>query len=402
MSESDTILATDFWDRNGEAQQLEAFPESFQHWQLGEPLVDDVQQAVLQKLERLLRKEVVRTELRAVERNLVLEVEYEDGQEDILRMPKAAAFGSNGEITQDLALFTREVGLLQWLKANVASLPVPRVLAVLRHSDSEPYTFALIEKMPGDCLMNVFGELPFDIKESIVRNTASFMLELNNLVVPQRIGTTLIRDDIVDLVPLVSLALGLRPSCVFDTLEEYMHSLVQAKRDSDRISSDDPSRARANEVLDRLVTKLPSIFQRLSPSIYRRCTLSHDDLNETNVLVGSDGRIAVVDWEFHSVRPVVLAAQYPCGCGAMALATHASVSERSGGLPVQRMRRDRAIYAEVMKSQNEDYWRALVDGELLRQIYEWLTDPHVDPGCAAMEEWMDETFGSHSVVEVEG
>ena len=54
----------------------------------------------------------------------------------------------------------------------------------------------------------------------------------------------------------------------------------------------------------------------------------------------------------------------------------------------------------AVKSKNEDYWRALVDGELLRQSYEWLIDPSVDLGCAAMERWMDDAFGSNSPVEV--
>ena len=63
-------LAT-FWDRNGETHELESFPKSFQHWELGEPLDDDVKQVLLQKLGSIFAKEVVRTELRAVERNLV-------------------------------------------------------------------------------------------------------------------------------------------------------------------------------------------------------------------------------------------------------------------------------------------------------------------------------------------
>ena len=71
-SEPDVVvsLAT-FWDRNGEAQQLESFPRSFQHWERGDPIDDEVKQVVLEKLENIFVKEVVRTELRAVERNLV-------------------------------------------------------------------------------------------------------------------------------------------------------------------------------------------------------------------------------------------------------------------------------------------------------------------------------------------
>ncbi|KAI1791881.1 hypothetical protein LXA43DRAFT_382845 [Ganoderma leucocontextum] len=394
------MMLSTFWDRNGERQQLESFPESFQHWELGEPL-EEIQQALLQTLEGVFGKKVIRTELRAMDKNLVLEVEYDDGHQDILRMPEAAS-NSNGEIVQDLSLFIGEVALLQWLEVNVTALPIPRVLTVVHHSDGEPYTFAVIEKMPGDCLLNVFGGAPFDIKESIVRNTASFMLELNSLVLPQRIGTTLIRDGVIDLVPLMHVIPGFNSARVFNTLEEYMHSLMQAKRESDRIGSDDVSRARANEVLDRLAEKLPSLLQRLSSSIYRRCILSHDDLNETNVLVNSDGDITgIIDWEYHSARPVVLAAQYPCYLRYDGVYDpRFGLGEKWWVASPEDAARLRAIYDEVVKAQNEDYWRALIDGELLRQVYEWLTDSFVDPGCTAMGRWMDEAFGSHPPVEV--
>ncbi len=96
----------------------------------------------------------------------MLEVEYNDGHQAILRMPEAAASNSNGEITQDLSLFPREIALLQWLEASDVALPTPRVLTMVHHSDDEPYTFAVIEKMSGDCVLNVFGAAPFDIKVS--------------------------------------------------------------------------------------------------------------------------------------------------------------------------------------------------------------------------------------------
>ena len=81
MSDHDTSLEWDtsdrdvsfaiFWDRCGETQELESFPQSFKHWELGEPLDGDVQLAVIRKVEDLFAKQVVRTELRAIERNLV-------------------------------------------------------------------------------------------------------------------------------------------------------------------------------------------------------------------------------------------------------------------------------------------------------------------------------------------
>ena len=63
------MLST-FWNRSGERHELESFPYSFQHWELGEPL-EEIQQALLQKLESIFRKRIIRTEIRAMEKNLV-------------------------------------------------------------------------------------------------------------------------------------------------------------------------------------------------------------------------------------------------------------------------------------------------------------------------------------------
>ncbi|PIL24598.1 hypothetical protein GSI_12482 [Ganoderma sinense ZZ0214-1] len=357
-----------FWNHSGELHQLEGFTQSIKHWEPGEPL-EDIQQVLLQQLENIFGKEVV------------LEVEYSDGHQAIVRMPTATS-NSDGDIVQDLSWFTREVALLQWLEANEVAIPVPRVLATVHGSESEPYTFSVIEKMSGDCILNVFGALSFDIKESIIRNMANFMLRLNSVDVPQQIGSTAVRGNALDLVPLVPISLTITYPRVFDTLEEYMLYLVQLKRESDSVGSDDDCLTRANGVLDRLLEMLPALLQRLSSTVYRRCVLNHDDLNEANVLVNSDGDITgVIDWEYQSVRPVVLAAQYPCYL-------------RYDGIYHDPR------FASVIKAQNKDYWHALVDGELLRQVEEWLTDRNPDPGCAALGRWMDEAFASQPPVEV--
>ncbi|PIL24597.1 hypothetical protein GSI_12481 [Ganoderma sinense ZZ0214-1] len=117
-----------------------------------------------------------------------------------------------------------------------------------------------MEKLSGNCLMNIFGDLSFDAKGSI---------------------------DGVGLVPLEFLVSQFSSALVFYTLEELVHSLVLAKRESARIGSGEASRTRANEILDRLAATLPSIFECLSSLVHRRCILSHDDLDEINVLVGS-------------------------------------------------------------------------------------------------------------------
>ena len=82
----------------------------------------------------------------------VLEVEMEDSRREIVRAPK-----------QGLEMFESEVALLAWLKRR-SLVPVPRLCCVVRQSPTESHTFAVMEKLPGDCLMNVFGGLSYEDK----------------------------------------------------------------------------------------------------------------------------------------------------------------------------------------------------------------------------------------------
>ncbi len=139
------------------------------------------------------------------------------------------------------------------------------------------------------------------------------MLQLNDVPVPQRIGTTLIRNDEITLIPPQRITpLPADVARVFDTLEDYMYALIEARRASDMIGTDDADRSRAHIALARLASELPPIMARLSSPVYRRCVLRHDDLRDTNVLLDGSRISGIVDWEYHSTIPVVLAAQPPC------------------------------------------------------------------------------------------
>ena len=144
-----------------------------------------------------------------------------------------------------------------------------------------------------------------DSQESVIRDMAKIMLQLNELVVPRRIRSTLIRDDQVTVVP--------RPGedRVFDSLEDYMYARIESRRTSPLVGSSDSERARAQATLDRLASELPRILVSLSSPLYRRCVIRHDDLQPTNVLVNGNRVSGIIDWEYHSTIPVVLAAKPP-------------------------------------------------------------------------------------------
>lgn len=50
------------------------------------------------------------------------------------------------------------------------------------------------------------------------------------------------------------------------------------------------------------------------------------------------------------------------------------------------------VWVQVVKAKDEEYWEALVEGAVLRNTYDWLTRFAVDPGCAALEGWMDKVL----------
>ena len=78
------------------------------------------------------------------------------------------------------------------------------------------------------------------------------MLQLHKLEVPQCIGTTLIRDSVVSIIPFATIPFTATTSRVFKTLEEYMYALIEARRATEFIGTKDADRSNGNAVLDRL------------------------------------------------------------------------------------------------------------------------------------------------------
>ena len=61
--------------------------------------------------------------------------------------------------------FESEVGVMQWLKEH-SSIPAPRIYHVGRGSTAGQATFVAMERMPGECVLNVFGDLSYAVKVS--------------------------------------------------------------------------------------------------------------------------------------------------------------------------------------------------------------------------------------------
>lgn len=140
-------------------------------------------------------------------------------------------------------------------------------------------------------------------------------MKLFRLDVPQRIGSIrCTAEGIPEVIPQQTNNPQYAAPQVFDTLEAYIDFLILRQLRCEDIGTDDVSRRRSETTLTRFATELSRILVRLNRPEHRRCVLSHDDLNHTNVLVDEAGGGAVsgvIDWEHQSTLPAVLAAQYP-------------------------------------------------------------------------------------------
>ncbi|KAI0364385.1 hypothetical protein BV20DRAFT_956341 [Pilatotrama ljubarskyi] len=378
-----------FWDRDGKSAELPPYPDSFQHWQAGEPL-DDSTRAILEEIEQALSLKITQTDLRSANNNLVLEIELENGRRNIARTcnpdPEVSA--------RDTAATTRparEAELLRWLKAN-ATIPVPEIRCVIEPTRPGIWPIVVMEKMPGNVVLNDFGKAPYSVKLRNMHAFADLQIALFRLNVPQRIGTARCAGGTINVVPWCASEPNI------DTLEGYIASLLDKKRRT-LASETDPSedaKANATRTLNRIAAELSSICSRLTSPAHRRCVLRHDDLGATNVLMGPDGDITgVVDWDFQSVVPAVLAVEYPQWIRYDGTFSPKYMAAPAGGMEVwwfvspQDAARLREEYAKILQEKDRECWDALVDGERLRQLVEWLFS---GDDYAAMEGWLDKVY----------
>ncbi|KAH9859111.1 kinase-like domain-containing protein [Lenzites betulinus] len=407
------------WNSNGEKEELTPMPESFQRWVAtdgGEPPEDDWR-PVLHAVETALSRKIVQLDSRSIGLNLVryvgrrqsrtalicpmsgeqvLDTKYVSGEQNIVRSPIPETPGriqGPGSIDR----FWREVHLMKWLKAHTA-LPVPTIHCVIDvHEPEVPRPIVVMDKKPGITVLNSFGRMPYSVKEQVVRAYAEKMLELFRLDVPQRIGSPQCSAEgtQMEVIPLIAVSPTNNATQLFDTLEDWLAALVAARARSDAIGTDPAERREGERVLARLAAEFSAMCARLARPALRRCVLVHDDLNHSNILVDAGGDITgIIDWEYASIRPAVMAADYPDFLRYDGVADPALESNKNSFwlASPQDAATLRTLYLEVVKAKDEEYWEALVEGAVLRNTYDWVTTLTVDPGCAALERWMDKVF----------
>lgn len=150
-------------------------------------------------------------------------------------------------------------------------------------------------------------------KNHLIASYAEFALRLFNLQVPQQIGS--LTSGPLLSTPSVMPKLGrqrkLSADRVFENLLQYFEFLFELKRESESIGSDVASKERGRRVLQALESQIYSLIQTIPASLLH-CVLVHDDPNFSNILLDDAGKVTgVVDWEWHSLQPAILAAEYP-------------------------------------------------------------------------------------------
>ena len=102
----------------------------------------------------------------------MLEVELDDGRQEIIRVPVPSSYDSDGDLMGPrLPTFESESALLIWLKKNTR-LPVPTVKHLVYRSANEPHTFCVMEKIPGTT-MERFGDFSPQVQVSTAHITYS-------------------------------------------------------------------------------------------------------------------------------------------------------------------------------------------------------------------------------------
>ncbi|KAI0633933.1 hypothetical protein C8Q77DRAFT_710875 [Trametes polyzona] len=392
-----------FWDRFGSEIELEGMPDAIEKWDATNgATLEEPQLQLLRTVEGALGLQITKMDLLARDSNLVslprtssllgahrqvppqvVKVEYSNGQRAVVRTPYLRADDPGLEKNHPiyLAKFWREMNLLKWLTSS-SSMPVPGVHAIIDAPRPDLFPCAIIDFVPGTLLLNACGRFPYAIKEHLMYSFAKISVELFRLEVPQQIGTLEIsKDGALNVIPWKTINHGQCATEIFETLEDFIDYLIQRKLNSNAIGSDPTSRARGKQVLALLTSKLQPILSQLNKPSHRRCVLTHDDLNQTNILVDSlSGDITgLIDWEFQSVRPAVLAANYPPCVQYHGLGGDPRLDDEDGVFwttSPQDATRLRALYAEVIISLASHAVSLTCGGHRLSRIWIGSTGRH--------------------------
>ncbi|KAJ3517815.1 hypothetical protein NMY22_g13880 [Coprinellus aureogranulatus] len=245
-----------YWNLEGACHYLDPYPECVGTWVAGQPIPPEYATA-FSAANALLGQEIVSSRVLADSVNITAEITLADGSVVILRW--LAIQGNISDWARRKV--EAEVGIMSLLQAHRDTIPSPRVIAKIISNECMCF---IMEKLPGN------AEADFITQERALISYANIVLALFRIPVPDedrlRIGTL-----VVDLSP------GAR---TFSPVSTWIFTLL-------RRSARRP---------------IPTAL-----------SIKHDDLRLSNILLDpTSGEVTgIIDWEYHSVQPSVLVAEYP-------------------------------------------------------------------------------------------
>lgn len=152
-------------------------------------------------------------------------------------------------------------------------------------------------------------------QEALIISYAHISVELFHLQVPQRMGSTARAKahDSITINPRIGAPPAAQADRVYDTLHDLLEYFFASSRAAAlQCCASDAEKMETKRLYHVLQKHATSAASRLPPRTLV-CALSHDALDESNILIDEHtGAVTgVIDWEFHSVVPRCLAARHP-------------------------------------------------------------------------------------------
>ncbi|KAL0959140.1 hypothetical protein HGRIS_014427 [Hohenbuehelia grisea] len=293
--------------------------------------------------------------------------------------------------------FQNEANVVNWLRQKTR-IPVPEFIDVRRTLVEHPLPYLLTPKLNGKSLYDAVSGLDMATKKNLAVSCAKVNIELFRLEVPQQIGSTASDGSGgLSVIPMIGWKPELCADRVFDSLEEYIIFLFSLRRQTSIVGTDDAEKERARQTLNELEAFVLRHARTLDDPAMRRCILSHDPEGVDDLLLGAHGDVtAVLDWEFHAIKPAILAVRYPPWFDYSG-----SFDPRYAWKPQEEHLKmfwlvtadeSRELvkhYDEFVKNQDPEYYSILKAGISIRAAVSWLETSPIDVGCVFLRAWMD-------------
>ncbi|KAF8809285.1 hypothetical protein BYT27DRAFT_7187970 [Phlegmacium glaucopus] len=377
-----------YWNHTGQVHHLEAYPEVFHEWALGEEILAD-HQDLHNAVQEILNHAVIRTSCRAKDMNIVLDTTLDDGTSIIVR--KRLIYISD-PISESWSLkrFENEIQLLRWLREH-SNIPVASILTV-------GPDFSIQEKMPGSTVGKQWHFFSSTAKDHFMSAYTSTVLEIFRLPVPQRIGSASFdAAGVMSVGSLIAANPTKSSSNNFDNIFEYFDFLITVKRQVVHFMKPE-DQPRAEDSLSFVEAKTLSLLGGITDPLLLRCVLTHADLHNHNILATNDGSItAVLDWEINRIQPAILGAEYPLWLANKGPDDPRFASDNTWweDSPAERQRIC-TQFEEMVQKRDSQFYKCLIEGRDLRSIAAWLTDPRADHGFDRMRSWATSQFSQLS------